>query len=240
MRNIIAFLTLLFVLSSCNSQRPLASVEEAYGASNTMNIGQPIEDITQSLFSDKDATISEENIQRILDGSYSLPQKLRVGVVNLENNQYRNYYWNNEDYLSSREKYLETITDNLKSISNIESVSLVPQVLLPTSPTFTSIREAAVRMQVDVIVVYSISGGMYSKYNMFKGSTYKAFATTQVILIDTRTGLVPFTRVITKDATTKKSDEDFNADDTRKRVQETAVVETLDNVCNELASFLKK
>src|SRR5439155_5737944 len=42
--------------------------------------------ITQLLFTDWAATISEENIQKILDGSLKLPEKLRVAIIKLDNN----------------------------------------------------------------------------------------------------------------------------------------------------------
>lgn len=95
-------------------------------------------------------------------------------------------------------------------------------------------------MQVDIVVVYSVSGGIYSNYKLFKGNTYKAFATTQVLAIDTRTGLVPFTQVVTEDVTAKKSENDFNDEEARKRVQEEAVIKTLDSICNDLNTFFSK
>lgn len=229
----ICLVLLSFFLISCSVQQyPVSAQNQA------PDVSSEYEDITQSLFSDKEATISEKNIQRILNGKYALPQSLRVAIVNLENSQYRRRNWDDEDYLSSRQKYLETLTMNLNNQNRVQSVSLIPDVMLPASLTFGSIREAAVRMQADVIVVYSVSAGMYSKYRMFKGSTYKAFATTQVLVIDVRTGLVPFTRVISKDTTAKKEDADFNSDEARKRIQEEAVMKTLDEICSDLNNFL--
>lgn len=240
-KQIILLSLLACAFFSCNvqqytpaSQPSVDKTVDAYGF-----YSQP-EDIMQSLFSDKDATITEENIQRILNGKYKLPETLRVAIVNLENNQYRRYYWNDEDYLSSRQKYLETLTQNFKNQNRVKSVSLIPEIMLPGSPTFGSIREAAVRMQADVVIVYSVSGGMYSNYKMFKGSTYKAFATTQVLMIDVRTGLVPFTRVISKDTIAKKEDSDFNSDEARKRIQEEAVMKTLDEICSDLNNYINQ
>lgn len=224
-----------FIFASCMVQKGSPSYTE-----NTGMLKTDIENLTQSLFSDKDATITEENIQRILDGTYDLPKKLRVGIVNLENKQYKVYYWNDEDYLSSRQKYLDTFSSYFNNHSRVESVSFVPQILLPDSPTFTAIREAAIKMQVDLVLVYSVSAGMYSNYKLFQGSTYKAFATTQVLVIDTRRGLVPFTRVVSEDVIAKKEDKDFNSEDARKRIQEEAVMKTLNAICDDLSVFLER
>ena len=64
------------LLTACGTARRLDS----------QGFNTPTEDtlITQSLFNDRASTISEENIQKILDGSYKLPQQLRVAIVRLE------------------------------------------------------------------------------------------------------------------------------------------------------------
>lgn len=232
-KTVILIFVSVFIFSSCIVDKSMPTTPYTAGP-NTQN-----NNITQSLFSDKEATISEENIQQILSGNYSLPSKIRVGIINLENTQSNLRYWDNEDYLSSRQKYLDIITVSLKNNPRVQSVSLIPQMMLPAAPTFASIREAAVRTQADIIVVYSISGGMYANYKVFKSSIFKSFATTQALVIDTRTGLVPFTRVISDDEVSKKSDKDFNEDEARKRIQENAVLKTLEKICTDLDQFLE-
>ena len=70
---------------------------------------EPDPPITQSLFSDKSSTISEENIQKILEGTYKLPQQLRLAMVRLEPTpQLKRYYWNywsDEQYLKTQQSY---------------------------------------------------------------------------------------------------------------------------------------
>lgn len=231
------------IMSSCISMKETSpyygqgAVVTGYGINN-----MPDDDITQSLFDDKDAKISEENIQKILDGKYSLPQRLRVAVVNIDNGPLirKRYAWNDEDYLSSRQRYLATMTSNLETQSRVDKVTLIPDIMMSSAPTFTSIREAAVRMQADVVLVYSIKGGMYSKYKMFAADEYKAFATTQILIMDVRTGLVPFTTVVTEDYMSKKEKSDFNDSEAEKRTQEEAVQRTLEKVCTGINSFLSK
>lgn len=242
-RIISVFFIASIVMSSCMSVKEATpyygqgSVVGGYGTDNILE-----DDITQSLFDDKDAKISEENIQKILDGKYTLPQRLRVAVVNIENSPLikRRYAWNDEDYLSSRQRYLTTMTSNLETQSRVEKVTLIPDIMMSSVPTFTSIREAAVRMQADVVLVYSVKGGMYSKYKMFAADEYKAFATTQVLIMDVRTGLVPFATVVTEDYMSKKEKSDFNNSEAEKRTQEEAVQRTLEKVCVGLNSFLSK
>lgn len=228
----------LFCLVSC-----VAVKEAPYGTMVTgYGVNSPDDEITQSLFSDKNATISEENLQMILEGHAFLPEKLRVAVVNVENipSANRRYMWNDEDYISSRQKYLSVMTDNLEQQNRVKKVTLIPDMMIPSPPSFTAIREAAVRLQANIAVVYSIRGGLYSKYKLFSSDEYKAFATTQVMIMDVRTGLVPFTTVVTEEYSSKKQKSDFNNSEAIGRVQEEAVSLTLAKVCAELNAFLSK
>jgi len=237
MKHYALFIVALFVLmTSCMSYKSAAPYQEPvkYAAS------APEDNITQSLFDDKDSKITEENIRKILDGKYSLPQHLRVAVVNIDNRQSNRYYWNDEDYLSSRQRYLTTLTSNMEQQRRVQKVSLVPDIMLSSSPTFTSIREAGVRIQADIVLIYSIKGGTYSKYKMFSANEYKAFATTQILIMDVRTGLVPFSTVVTEDYMSKKQKDDFNDSEAEKRIQEEAVAKTLVRVCDDINSFLNK
>ncbi|MBB4036713.1 hypothetical protein GGR21_002619 [Dysgonomonas hofstadii] len=235
----VVFISVLSVVlfNSCVAYKEAPSSQEhiKYAATTP-----PEDNITQSLFNDEDAKITEENIQKILDGKYSLAEHLRVAVVNIDNQRSNRYYWNDEDYLSSRQRYLTTLTSNLENQQRVQRVSLIPDIMMSSSSSFTSIREAAVRMQADVVLIYSIRGGTYSKYKMFSANEYKAFATTQVLIMDVRTGLVPFSTVVTEDYQSSKQKDDFNSNEAEKRTQEEAVAKTLARVCNEINVFLSK
>jgi hypothetical protein len=82
MKSLFGLLAIAFFMSSCGG-----SYQTAY--SGNYSDDPPI---TQSLFSDKSSTISEENIQKILDGNYSLPKQLRVALIKLEGTK-KSYHW---------------------------------------------------------------------------------------------------------------------------------------------------
>ena len=200
MKQVTLFIFLAILISSCDTGKQATSSSQGYANEDTL--------ITQSLFNDKAATISEENIQRVLDGSYKLPRQLRVAIVKLESSSQRRnywYYWNDEQYLKTQQSYLDLFTDKFKQSSRVVNTFSVPDVLISRSPSFTSIREAAVRMQADVVVIYSIASDLYSKYKAFSKADIKAYATTQLIIMDVRTGLIlPFSTISTKDALSQK------------------------------------
>jgi hypothetical protein len=195
--------------------------------------------ITQSLFSDKLSTITEEGIQKILDGSYKLPEKMRVAIVRIDNNQQRHYYWNDEQYLKTQQSYLDLFEHRFKESSRVTKVSIIPDLLISKTPSFTNIREAAVRLQSDIVVVYSITGDIYSKYKLFTKPDIKAFATTQLIVLDVRTGLIPFSTIVTKDIVSQRKKEELDNSETRNRIQNEAVLLTINEVVQKISDFLR-
>ncbi len=191
-------IVLAFIFASCTIKKQINNPNEY----TYVNNDPPI---TKSLFDDKSSTISEENIQKILNGNYDLPNMIRVAFVKLESSENQSrYYWSDEEYLKSQQQYLDLFSDQFKNSTRVKSIATIPDILISKNPTFTSIRESAVRTQSDIVVVYSINSDIYSQYKLFSKTDIKAFATTQLIILDVRTGLIPFTTIVDKDFKDKK------------------------------------
>lgn len=231
----IRFLILIAItFASCTTTKQISNPNE-------YTYGNNEEPIIKSLFDDKSSTISEENIQKILDGNYSLPSNLRVAFVKLESSQnQRRYYWSDEQYLKSQQQYLDLFSEKFKNSSRVKNISTIPDILISKNPTFTSIRESAVRTQSDIVVIYSINSDIYSQYKLFSKTNIKAFATTQLIILDVRTGLIPFTTIITKDFQDKKNGSDLNESEASTRIKNQAVLLTIDEIGKQITSFLNK
>lgn len=232
MKRIFPLLAITFFVISCTTVRPIASNENSFANQDTL--------ITQSLFNDKNATISEENIQKILEGKYQLPQHLRVAIVRLDNPSQKKYYWSDEQYLKTQQSYLDLFLEKFKQSSRVTNVSIIPDLLISKSPSFTNIREAAVRIQADIVVVYAVNSDLYSKYKLFSKADIKAFATTQLIMLDVRTGLIPFSSIVTQDALSQKSKEELDNAEAASRVQNEAVLLTINDIGQRITAFLNK
>jgi hypothetical protein len=233
MKQIITLIAFIILLTACNTTRPFANNSQV-----ETSIGDTL--ITQSLFNDKASTISEENIQKILDGSYKLPQQLRIGIVRLQPKIQRYYsmYSNDEQYLKTQQSYLDLFTEKFKLSPRVIKISMIPDLLISKTPSFTNIREAAIRMQVDAVVIYSITSDIYSKYKLFSKTDIKAFATTQLILLDIRTGLVPFSTTVTRDYLSQKNKEELDNTEAISRIQNEAVLLTIKEIGEKINSFL--
>jgi len=235
MKTFITLLSLSLLLCACGFQQQVQANDEFNKQpSDTL--------LTQSLFNDKASTISEEGIQKILDGNFKLPSKMRVAIVKLQSPQqkrsYWNWSWNDEEYLKTEQSYIDLFAEKFKQSDKVSKVSIIPDLLISKTPSFTSIREAAVRMQADVVVVYSIASDIYSKYKIFSKDDIKAFATTQLILLDVRTGLIPFSSIITKDVLSQKKKEELNQSEAYARVQKEAVLLTIQETGQRIKDFL--
>jgi len=226
----ISFLLFIAILFGSCGVHPMASgVADNVGGDTT---------IVESLFNDKSSSISEENIRRLLDGTYQLPASLRIAIVRLETSKQRRYFWNDEYFQKSQQSYLDSFAMRLRSSPRVASVSVVPSIMMSSTPSFTSIREAAVRMQCNMVLVYSISGDYYSRYKVFKSPDMKAFATTELLLMDVRTGLIPFSTTVTRDVLTKKTKDDLDVEQTRDRVLNEAALATISEVGTKIVGFL--
>lgn len=232
MKHLLSLCFGIFLLASCTTTK---ISESGYSSNNDLPI-------IQSLFNDNSSSISEENIQKILDGKYELPENLRVAIVKLESTQrQRVYYWNDEQYLKAQQSYLDSFSEILGKSSRVKQVSVIPTILISNNPTFTNIRESAVRTQADIVVIYSITCDLYSKYKVFSSKTdLKAFATTQFVLLDVRTGLIPFSTIITKDYQSHKQKSDFDDSEAMNRVKNQAIFLTIEEIGEKLLTFLKK
>ncbi len=152
----IFYIIISIFLVSCSTGRPVRQYSDF---NSTQNYYQQEEPITKSLFDDKSSTISEENIQKILDGTYSLPDNLRISLVKLESNQKRrNYYSNNEEYLKSQQEYLDLFTAKFNQSQRVQKISRIPDLLISESQ-FYHYKAKDVRTQ-SISGVYSINSDL--------------------------------------------------------------------------------
>lgn len=132
--------------------------------------------------------------------------------------QQRHYYYNDEHYLKTQQSYLDLFEEKCKRSQRVLSFSSIPDLLIAKPLTYTNIREAAVRLQSDIVLMYSISSDIYSKYKLFQKQDIKAFVTTQVLILDVRTGLIPFSAISTRDVLSRKKNEELDNSEATSRI----------------------
>lgn len=237
-----AFLAILLAVSllyACGSapakydQSMLANFNRSQG-----DYGGPT--LTESLFNYEDRTLSEEDIRRILDGHMGVRDSVRLAVFNYGGSmaRYGAWRWYDEESLKSQQLLLDTLNDALARSRRVQKVVFLPSMVTGANPNINQLRESAVRMQADMLVIFRLNSDIFQKYRAFKKDEAKAFATCEVVLMDIRTGVIPHTYVVTKSAQTTKIEGDFTEEEMQKRVLRTASLEALLEAGNKTAAFL--
>ena len=77
-------------------------------------------------------------------------------------------------------------------------------------------------------------------HKLFSKSDIKAFATTQLIILDVRTGLIPFSTIVTKEYQSKRQENELNDNEAANRIKNEAVLLTIQEIGERINGFLKK
>ncbi|HWQ90101.1 MAG TPA: hypothetical protein VN673_00400 [Clostridia bacterium] len=194
------------------------------------------EPLTTSLFPSDQAVLSDEAVARILSSRIELPAKARVAFMRFPDA--RGGYWQNEDYVRLQESQADAITRGLKASEHIAEVTPLPSLMTPIRVSIPVLREAAVRMQADLLLVYRINTMTYSQYKALAKDRVKAYSTCELVLLDVRTGLVPFTRVVSRECVETKKPDDFDLSESMRRAEQTSSGEALRTATDDLANFL--
>ena len=228
-------LLLSIFLFSCGGENKIT-------ASNTSpEYGEP-DPIKQSLFDSKDRTISEENIQKLLSGKMELPDTVRIALYQYTKAPLNRYYYGyatDEDFLKNQQAFVDTLVTMISKSKRVRKIVLIPNLMISSTPNITSMRETAVRLQADLLLVFAITSDLYYKFRVFNKDEAKAFATTECMLMDIRTSMVPFSSIVTRDSYSKKINKDENTDELRKRTERVAIMQTLSETGNRLISFMR-
>lgn len=235
----ITIFSTIVLLASC------AGVQQMPSSYPSQSVSDP-DVIEQSLFSSKDKTISEEDIQRLLNGRIIIGDSVRIAIFNYSSHSqrttYTNYYYyrTDEEYLKTQQSYIETLSNNLTKSKKTQKIILMPSIMADNQSSITNLRETAVRLQADLLMVYNIKSDIYYKYKTFKADEAKAFATVECFLMDTRTGVIPFTTVTTRESFQKKTSKEISTDELRKNTEKDAVIKALDAIGLEIYEYLDK
>jgi len=198
-----------------------------------------------SLFPSDAGVLDEEAIRTILSSRFVMPSSITMALVRLRDDQqtavqYYGYgYWTSEEYLKTQQSFIDTLSGELLKSGRIEDAASIPSVLMPREPSLPVIRETGVRLQADMILVFKLTSDVYQKYRFLRTTQAKAFCTCEGFLFDVRTGIIPFSRTITKEflATHEKPDANFN--ETMVRAQKEAVVLSLKDLAQQVVAFVE-
>ena len=133
-----------------------------------------------------------------------------------------------------------TLVDKLKESQSVYDASYLPTLLVPEKKTVGYLREAAARYQADLLLIYKASFRTYEKYRLFSPHITKAYCNLEAVLLDTRTGIVPFTVLVSRTYTAEKNKSDMNFYETIRKAELSAMKSALEEVGIEIVKFMSK
>jgi hypothetical protein len=111
-------------------------------------------------------------------------------------------------------------------------------MLVPERPSVGVLREAAARLQARALLVYRPSCRVYERRPFVGSPQYRAQCTLEAVLVDTRSGVMPFATVVTRERVTQKQRGEFDLSETLRRAQVEAVVLALHEVGSRLGEAI--
>jgi len=191
---------------------------------------------SESLFGTDEAVLRGANLEQILTSKVVIPQKARLAIMPF--GQRREWRWWSEEF-SKLDQDIETgMVAKLQNCKRLADVSLLPSMMVPDKQSIPYLREAAARYQADLLLVYRAGSRTFDKARFLGPNEVKAKCVVEAILLDTRTGIVPFSSVSAKEYTAKKEKNDYEFSETIARAELTAIKMGLEKIGDDLDKFL--
>jgi hypothetical protein len=167
------------------------------------------EERSVSLFPSDAAVLSDEALSRILEASPALPSGAKLALLHVEHRSAARF-WGFGPYLTAiapatHQSLTDTVASALRSSERVGQAADLPSFLLPEKPVVGQLREAAARFQADAVFLYRTDCQAYSRYRFLRSNQVKAFCMAESVLLDVRSGLVPFTGRALRDFTVDQS-----------------------------------
>jgi hypothetical protein len=190
-----------------------------------------------TLFPTDEAVLGGANIEQILSSKVVLPTKARLVVLSFGPRP----TWNSwsEDLAEAERNLEQGALTKLRSCPRLAEVSLLPSLMVPQRQTIPYLREAAARFQAELLLVYRTSTRVYEKYRVFHPDKVKSKCVVEAILLDVRTGIVPFSAQALQEYESKQTKQDYDLSETMAKAEIKALSLGLEDVAGKLVNFLE-
>lgn len=214
-----------FLLTGCAKKRP-ATAASYYASSEYQNRTL----LQQSLFRSDQAILSNEEIETILSSRIQLPQKAHLTILRLgEADELLSWA-----FLANADSPFATLADTPR----LTRVSWLPSLLIPEKLTVPLLREAAARFQADLLLVYRTPCQRFQNYRLFGDDTARTYCVAEALLLDVRTGVIPFSTAAAKQVHARETKDDVSFYETLKKAESTATAEAISELAQQVSQFL--
>jgi hypothetical protein len=194
--------------------------------------------LAESLFKEDKAVISDEDMAKILAAKITIPPQAKLAVVRFGQLP---YWWGwSEDFTRLNKQIDDDFLERLGSANHIREVSYLPSLVTPKEMTLPYLRQAAARFQADLLLVYRTTSQNYQRYKFFSEDETRAYCTVEAILLDTRSGIIPFSTVVTEDFSAKKQKSDLDFNETIAKASQQAIGKAWLHLADQVKTYLSR
>jgi hypothetical protein len=190
-----------------------------------------------SLFKSDMEVLSDSAIRRILEYRLSLPDSSRLAILELAARSVQDWRWTAESRTPA--EVLTELVATLEASRRVRSASVLPSLLVPRERAVGFLREAAARYQADLLLVFRTDCRSYQRERFLSATTVKANCTVESVLIDTRSGIVPFTGTVSRSYEARRTREDASFTETVRRTELETIQGGLAELGAKVAAFLE-
>lgn len=195
---------------------------------------QKRQQLHQSLISASEP-LSETAVQKILSSKVVLPKAINLAIVRLSDSS------SELDFQTIDQEIADKFYNKANWGGRVQSITPVPQVMLAKPVTITTLRQAAVLLQADALLIIKPVSYGDSKFQWFEKDKAKGITSLEVLLLDTRTSVVPFTQVVTETAEiAKDKDNDYSNYELISRAKKASEAKALLQVPSAIQKFISK
>lgn len=190
-----------------------------------------------SLFSSDAEVLIDADIARVLEYQYTPPARSRIALLPLGWNAWSSW---SEQMSVATEDVNAALVARLRASSRVYDASFLPGILVPDKRTVPFLREAAARYQADLLLLIRPGCRSFEKYRLFSANQTRALCSVKAVLLDVRTGLVPFVATATQAFRAEQNDKDLSFRETVMKSQLDAIAAALGEVSQATVQFLER
>lgn len=178
--------------------------------------------------------LSEAAVQKILSSKVVLPKMINLAIVRLDDSA------DGLDFQTVDKEVAEKFYAKSNWGSRVQSIIPVPQVMLSKPVTLIGLRQAAALLQADaLLIIKPVSYGDW-KFQLFEDNKAKGITSLELLLMDTRTSVVPYTSVITETAEVSKDRGEYSDYELTARAKKESETKALMQVPSAIQKFISK
>jgi hypothetical protein len=181
---------------------------------------------------------ADSTIERLLTHRFTLPPRVNVAILHLLGTGARGRWFSSGGSADLTQALADSVAAGLSRSSRVGHAALLPALLVGERPTVAGLREAAARLQTQVLLVYRPSCRLFERTPFVGAPQYRAECTIQAALLDTRSGVLPFSALVTRDYVTNRERGDFELGGTWRRVQIQALIKASIEIADRVGDFL--